>query len=215
MPVRYIDIHTHQSAHEKEALSVLNRYGNFDRPEGDPYCSMGLHPWYLTDLAQQLISLKQYSQHPEVLAIGECGLDALCNTPQSLQEEAFRQQIAWANELRKPLIIHCVRAYHKTLELLRKATVPVIFHGFNRKASLATTLLEQGYHLSFGKALLNALGGLQVTFAGIPGDRFFLETDDAPMSIGEVYKTAARIRKTEEDVLILQLQNNFKTVFGI
>lgn len=215
MPSRYINIHSHSPTTDQEVLTLLNRYEHFEQPLAGPYCSLGLHPWYLSDLASQMTSLKQYSRKPEVLAIGECGLDALCTTPAALQEEAFRQQISWANELGKPLIIHCVRAYSKTLDLLKKAIVPVIFHGFNKKLSLATAILEQGYYLSFGKALLSDQPSLQATFAAVPDGRFFLETDSAPVSITEVYEAAGRIRKTGEDILILQLQNNFKTVFGI
>jgi TatD DNase family protein len=215
MLLRYINIHSHTPAPEQEVLTLLNRYEYFDRSVDGRYCSMGLHPCYLSDLSRQMASLKQYSRQPAVLAIGECGLDTLCDTPAPLQEEAFAQQISWANELDKPLIIHCVRAYSKTLDLLKKATVPVIFHGFNKKRSLATAILARGYYLSFGKAVIQGHTGIQDVFASIPLDRFFLETDSAPLSITEVYEAASRIRKTGADALILQLQNNFKTVFGI
>lgn len=76
-------------------------------------------------------------------------------------------------------------------------------------------IIHQGYYLSFGGALLKDNVMLHETFAQIPPDRFFLETDDAGIGISEVYHAAAHIRKTGEEVIILQLQQNFKKVFGI
>jgi TatD DNase family protein len=53
------------------------------------------------------------------------------------------------------MIIHCVKAWAEVFSLLEngKVKVPVIFHGFNKSKSLAHEIVEQGYYLSFGKAL--------------------------------------------------------------
>lgn len=208
----YINIHTH---HSDNGLALVNKYEHFDQVPEQSYCSMGLHPWYLGDVVTKMMDLKKYSTSPKVLAIGECGLDALCDMPMPVQEDAFRQQIKWANDIGKPLIIHCVRAYDKVLALLKEARVPAIFHGFNKKMALAEKVLEQGHYLSFGAALLSRQASITEVIAMVPEDRFFLETDAAAVSIADVYQTTALIRKTEVDTLILQLQQNFKTVFGI
>lgn len=215
MPATYIDIHTHHTEYQEEVYQIRNYHEDFGQVSPGDGCSMGLHPWYLGDLRAQMNSLKQYSATTEVRAIGECGLDNLCPTPQTIQEEAFRQQIAWANELQKPIIVHCVKAFDRALFLLRKANVPVIFHGYNKKATVARAILEQGYYISFGAALLQQDSGAAAVLETIPAQRFFLETDDAPVALQEVYHAAARIRKTGPDALILQLQQNFKKVFSI
>jgi TatD DNase family protein len=208
----YINIHTHQpSAHLHE---IINLYQNFNDTTLEKQYSMGIHPWHINNAEDQLNALKQYSTHSHITAIGECGLDKVCTTDWSLQQQVFQQQIEWANTLQKPLIIHCVRAYTEALSMLRDAVVPVIFHGFNKKWPLAEDILNHGHYLSFGAALLHDNNHAKDTLAQMPSDRFFLETDEAAINIEDVYKAAANIRKTDEDVIILQLQHNYKKVFG-
>lgn len=214
-PYRYIDIHTHRDMPSPGVLSLNNRYDRFAETAAGAYYSMGLHPWYLSDVPRQLRELEEQAGSPAVLAIGECGLDALCATDRKTQEEAFAAQIELANALRKPLVIHCVRAFPETLRLLQRASVPAVFHGFNRHTGLALQILSQGHYLSFGAALLQRPGIMKDILNTVPPGRFFLETDDAGTDIAEIYKAAAAIRKTGEDVIILQLKQNFKEVFGL
>ena len=49
----------------------------------------------------------------------------------------------------------------------------------------------------------------------MPLEKVFLETDDSPIEIADVYKAAALIRNTPEDDIILQVKRNFNKVFGI
>ncbi len=96
--------------------------------------------------------------------------------------------------------------------MLQDAEVPVVFHGFNNRASLAVQVLNQGHYLSFGGTLLRK-GTTAAVLADTPADRFLLETDDQPgLDIREIYREASFIRKTGEDVIILQLQKNFQNV---
>jgi TatD DNase family protein len=214
---RYINIHTHHilSSHNEHIFELVNIHDQFDQVNSGVYCSMGLHPWYLNDLESQLELLHHYAKNAHVLVIGECGLDKVCATDWSLQQRAFQSQIALAHELNKPLIIHCVRAYSEVLSMLQKVKVPVIFHGFNKKPALAMEIINQGHYISFGAVLLKDNYIVHEAFSHIPADRFFLETDDSGINIAEIYQAAAHIRKTEEEVIILQLQQNFKKVFGI
>jgi TatD DNase family protein len=177
---------------------------------------MGLHPWYLENHTEAFKILSKYSRARNVLAIGECGLDKVCSTDWELQAGVFKQQIALANELRKPLIIHCVRAYYELIQLLDECgvSVPVVVHGFNKKQEVARQLLHKGYVLSFGTALLKNETAVAV-FKDIPTDRFLLETDDSGLLIEQVYNRAAEIKETGLDSIILQAGNNFKTVFNL
>lgn len=212
LPV-YIDMHTHQHRAAPDVFALWNKYEHFDRLEKGQTYSLGLHPWYITDAGLQLQQLETPISAPEVLAVGECGLDALCTTDMAVQKKVFARQIQLANQYRKPLIIHCVRAFPETLSLLKEAVVPVIFHGFNNKQSLAESVLAQGHYLSFGKALLHPASAATAVLATMPADRFFLETDDAQgTDIKEIYHTASFIRKTGQDAIILQLQKNFQKV---
>ena len=128
--------------------------------------------------------------------MGECGLDRLIETSFSLQEKVFVRQIQLANELAKPLIIHCVRAHREVLFHLeeQKVNVPVIFHGFNNNYETAVSVLQKGYYLSFGHTLMNP--SVQSYFAKLPANRILMETDDKEISIESVYSMAASLRST-------------------
>jgi TatD DNase family protein len=214
----FINIHTHQAqAVPSGTVEILNFYSDFRRVAAGVQCSIGLHPWYLNDHSRLTDELQQYAALPNVLAIGECGLDKVCNTPWELQTNVFKQQIHIANTLGKPLIIHCVRAYDQFLNIIKteKPTVPVIMHGFNKNARVAGQLLSAGIYLSFGAAILNDLSPAAAALQQVPPEMFFLETDDAIADIATVYKKAASIRNISEEDITLQLQQNFHKVFNL
>lgn len=177
---------------------------------------MGIHPWYIQPghWENQLRSLRDKSTHAGILAIGECGLDKVCATPFSLQLQVFRAQVEWANSIGKPLVIHCVRAWEEVLASLEEATirVPVLFHGYNKNSQLARRITGKGYYISLGKALNRP--GIQEVLRSVPATRFFLETDDAELSIGEIYQQAAKALSIDHNSLVLQIQKNAETVFG-
>ncbi len=204
----FINVHTHNPT-DKNA--IINFYEAFEESGKVTCCSLGLHPWYAGNAS--FSQLKNYAGQGNVVAIGECGLDKRCSTDWSLQEKIFREQIALANELDKPLIIHCVRAYSECIQLLAAAKVPVIFHGFNRNLRIAQLLLDEGFYLSVGAAVWNPVFG--EVFPALPVDRLFFETDDRDdLEIGDVYKRAAELKKIEVESLILQVQHNFQKVFN-
>ena len=216
MPLRfppYINIHSHYQTQDDDILTLVSRYEHFERQDKTQQYSLGIHPWYIRDAATQIEQLTAHIGDPQVLALGECGLDRLCTTDWRVQVKVFAQQIALANQYRKPLVIHCVKAFPETLSMLQDAEVPVVFHGFNNRASLAVQVLNQGHYLSFGGALLRENATAAAVLADTPDDRFLLETDDQPgLDIREIYRKASFIRKTGEDVIILQLQKNFQNV---
>lgn len=204
----FINVHTHNMADNN---AIISFYEAFEQSGTVPHCSLGIHPRY-TEKASYA-QLEACAGQRNVLAIGECGLDKLCDTDWSLQEAVFRQQIALANKLGKPLIIHCVRAYSECIRLLAAAKVPVIFHGFNRNLRIAQLLLDQGFYLSVGAALFNP--AFEPVFTALPADRLFFETDDRDdLEIGSLYKRAAELKKIEAESLILQVEHNFQKVFS-
>lgn len=215
-PFVYLDIHRHAAiaAPQKDVLTLFNLYAGFLSASAEKCYSFGLHPWYITNLSTDMEGLTKAANAKNVKAIGECGLDAIKGGPFELQVAAFEAQIQLANNLDKPLIIHCVKAFPQVLSLLTKAHVPVVFHGFNKKLTVASEIIEKGYYLSFGAALLNPQTAASRVFAEIPLNRVFLETDAAEMDIRDIYKAASRIRKIEADAIILQVQENFKNVFN-
>jgi TatD DNase family protein len=203
-----INIHTHQRL--ASAVCILSLYEQFERSKEPGYYSIGLHPCYLSKAS--LDDVKQWVVYEQVLAIGECGLDKVCSTDFDLQQQLFYKQVLLANELRKPLIIHCVRAFDEVLHIVKHATVPVVFHGFNKSKELATQLTGKGYYLSFGKALEQER--MKEVLRSVPLQQVFLETDAAELSIEHIYELASTALAIELNSLSLQLQKNAVTVFG-
>lgn len=209
------NVHTHHHPEDKDMVYIENRYKNFDTDITGQKVSMGLHPWYLEaeKLEQQFAGLENNSLKPGVLAIGECGLDKLTATDWNLQLNAFRRQIILADQLGKPLIIHCVKAFSEVLAELKQVKVPVIFHGINNKSSVVQPVIDGGHYLSFGKSLLSYNEIILDTFRITPLEQVFLETDDTDIDIREIYKSAAKIKNITEKEIVLQLEKNFLNVF--
>ena len=212
----FLNIHTHSPAGPHE-WAIQNLHNHFEKAAEAGHFSLGLHPWYLNEhtYKAELLSLQQMSRQDYVLAIGECGLDKICKTPAGLQEKVFREQLLWANEINKPLIIHCVKAHNEVLKMIQtcRSKVPVIFHGFNKSKHLALSILDAGHWLSFGKALHQT--SQSKIFALIPAERFFLETDQAGITIEQQYALAGKIRNLSADQLDRQLKENANTVFKV
>lgn len=157
--------------------------------------------------------MKIASQQKNVIAIGECGLDRLSNTDFKLQEKIFIEQILWANEIAKTIIIHCVKAHQECLIILKEynRTSPVIFHGFNNKLETANKILGQGHYLSFGRHIFNPV--IESVFSKISLEKIFLETDDSDISIDDIYKQAAKIKNISTEQLSLQIKKNLDSIF--
>ena len=211
----YYNVHTHPHSENEDVVFIENLYKNFDHEIEGRKVSMGLHPWYLDadNLEGQFNNLAKNAGKSQVLAIGECGLDKLSSTDWNLQLKAFQLQIKLAQDLNKPLIIHCVKAFSEVLAQLETVSVPVIFHGVNNKLSLIQPVMDAGYYLSFGKSLLGGNAAILNTFKTTPLEQVFLETDDSDIDIREIYKSAARIREISEKEIVLQLEKNFLNVF--
>lgn len=205
----FINIHSHSPG----ANTIVDLYEDFEQAVNIPSCSTGLHPWYLDSAEQGLELLGAVAHLKNVVAIGECGLDKACATDLLLQQHYFQQQIVLANKVGKPLIIHCVRAFSECISMLGKAEVPVIFHGFNRNEHIAQMILDKGYYLSIGAAVLGQ--GFATVFKSLPLDRIFFETDDnEEQDIEAIYKRAADLQNIAVESLILQVEDNFQKVFN-
>ncbi|TDS12887.1 TatD family hydrolase [Sphingobacterium paludis] len=215
MHVPYIDIHTHctlESTIHEFSLPNIIISKNYLYPLP---CSLGIHPWYIDSApTSQLDVLHDHGKRKQILAIGECGLDKLCDTDWALQVDVFRKQITFANSVQKPLIIHCVRAYQECLQLLKqeRVTVPVIFHGFDKHPTLAQQIYRAGYYMSFGPSILS--GKKDDLIRQAPLDKIFLETDDKSTKIVDIYMYFCRVRNIDLNQLKERLVQNFTDTFN-
>ena len=146
--------------------------------------SVGIHPWYIYNVEEQLAELKRQVSFPDVVAIGETGLDKGAEAPLDCQREIFRASASLAENAGVFLIIHCVKAWDELIASKKelKPRVPWIIHGFRGNATLAGQLIRQGFYLSFGE-YFNP-GAVREAWPG----RLFAETDDREIDIRTVYR---------------------------
>lgn len=177
------DCHSHTPA--PHAVYNLNRDELLltAYPDSQQRLSAGIHPWWITPDWQPLfLRVQQWATHPQVVYIGETGLDRLQDTPLDLQLQVFRAHILLAEQVQKPLLIHCVKAQEQLLALRRelRPVQPWILHGFRGKPQQMRQLVQAGLYLSFGP-LFHPQSWQQC-----PPERRLVETDDSGLSLQEV-----------------------------
>lgn len=207
-----LDIHTHHLPLQAGQAIVNVEPAEF-APLPGQYYSIGFHPWHLSEeiWAMRGEQFVEMSRHPQVLAIGEAGLDKVVRVPYDLQEAVFRQQIDIASSVRKPLIVHCVRSYNEVVALKKttKTDTPWIIHGFRGSKELALRLTDQGIYLSFGFRHQEEAG------RATPLDKLFLETDENDTDIRSLYTLMASHRSLSVNTLTERIQENISRVFFI
>lgn len=180
----------------------------------DGFFSAGIHPSFSGNATDENFSwLEEIANHKNCLAIGECGLDGLVSADDKIQELIFDRQIALANDLQKPLIIHCVKRFSPMIHFKKKATVPMIIHGFHKRKSIAEELQKHDFYLSFGKTILHHVN-LQEIATGFPIEKLFIETDDSDCDIEMIYRKIADLKNMSVEKLILQIEKNLE-IFNI
>ncbi len=116
-----VDIHTHNL----EALppAVISVSPGVELDSRRLY-SVGIHPWDTATFDGDYTELERMALLPNVVAIGETGLDALRGAPLDRQEEIFRRHIEIAQRVGKPLILHVVKAWGRLLEISKAYRPP-------------------------------------------------------------------------------------------
>lgn len=182
-----------------------------DIPPDFPY-SIGIHPGDLgSGSTEELFSWLTENVKENCFAIGECGLDSLVTAGMEMQEEVFLRQLKIANEISKPVIIHCVRKFYELIAFRKHTSQPVIMHGFNKKQKVAEDLLANNFYLSVGKPVLYNLS-LQNTLKIIPLNRMFLETDDEDFDIRMLYEKVSVLKGISPETLDEQIKENLETI---
>lgn len=207
----YINIHTHNVPQSDTIKGLINWFEGVS----ERLFSYGIHPWDIGSTNNNIdLFDHELVRSLNCLAIGEIGLDRNIATSIKLQIEYFQAQVKIAETLNKPIIIHCVKAYSDFLQLRKQLgnDLPWIFHGFNANSTIAQKLIQNNCYLSFGKQLMHN-PKLHQSLINIPIDRLFLETDDADITIQELYAFTAKLLDTEENILIMQLEKNFHQLF--
>lgn len=193
-----------------------NTFGIYNKPlltsDYEDFFSVGIHPKDINEDWQYTFeNVKIQSKNPKCLTLGECGLDGLINVDLKIQKEVFLKHIEWANYIKKPITIHCVKRFSELIQFVKLAHVPLIIHGFNKKRTVFDEMVKHGFYLSFGKALLHNVS-LQNTFYDCPLERFFLESDDSDVDIQLIYQKAAEIKGLSLEVIEYQIRKNLDNI---
>ena len=151
------------------------------------YAAVGIHPENCAGYTPaDLEPLRQLARAPRVVAIGEIGLDYYWpeNPPRELQRQVFRDQLALAEELRLPVIVHDREAHGDSLAIVREfPRVRGVFHCYSGSPEMAEELVKLGWMISFTGVLTykNARKAVEAA-AALPMDRLMIETDSPYMA---------------------------------
>ena len=151
------------------------------------YAAAGIHPEECGGFHEgELDTLRKLLSRPKVVAVGEIGLDYYWeeNPPRELQKTVFRKQLALAEELRLPVIIHDREAHGDTMDIIREfPAVTGVFHCFSGSPEMAAELLKRGWYIGFDGPVTykNARRAPEVA-AITPPERMLVETDSPYMA---------------------------------
>ena len=149
--------------------------------------AVGVHPHFLQDVDDveaTIDSLRDAYRAPNVVAIGECGVDRRVEerVPLKWQNQCFERQLDIAKDLDAPVIVHVVGAHGYVLKQIRsRPGLRGVIHGFTGAASLGEQYIMSGFYLGIGSGLLNEnYKNLQQVAHALPLEYMLLETD-APL----------------------------------
>jgi TatD DNase family protein len=145
---------------------------------GVVWATAGVHPHEAKD---GIDGLEALLAEPEVVAVGECGLDFhYDHSPRDAQRAVFAAQISLAHAHGKALVIHTRQAWEETFAVLEAEGVPerTVFHCFTGGPDEARRCLDLGAFLSFsGIVTFKAAADVQAAAVLCPLDRMLAETD--------------------------------------
>ncbi len=201
-------------------------------------CTAGVHPHHASDVdAAAVHALTDLAQAPEVVAVGECGLDYFRNfSPREAQLDAFRRQLEIAAKVGKPVFLHQRDAHEDFVGLLREfrpALAGGVAHCFTAGLDEARTYLDLGLYIGITGWICDERRGhhLREVVRHIPADRLLIETDapyllprdlepmprnrrNEPLYLPHILAVIAAARGESPDTLGAQTTRNARALFG-
>ena len=172
----------------KQVISIGTRLDSIERAvelsrryPGVIFASAGFHPLYLNDDHEEgWEALEKWIKSPEVVGVGETGLDYYYDhTPHAQQRESFRRHIHLSQRYQKPMIIHIRDAFDDAFQILEEeGGAKGVVHCFTGGPQECTRALELGLSISVsGVATFKNARPLRSAIPMIPEDRLLIETD--------------------------------------
>jgi TatD DNase family protein len=151
---------------------------------GRLFATAGVHPHHATDLTETLLAeLAELACRPEVVAVGECGLDYFRNfSPPPVQRAAFHRQLELAARVRKPVFLHERDAHEDFLAILREHRAELsggVAHCFTGTRPQLLQYLEMDFAVGITGWICDERRGAHLLplMKEIPAERLLLETD--------------------------------------
>jgi TatD DNase family protein len=151
---------------------------------GKLFATAGVHPHHATELTVDSLSeLAELARQPEVVAVGECGLDYFRDfSPRADQQAAFHRQLELAARLHKPVFLHQRDAHEDFVAILRehrKKLTAGVAHCFTGSGPQLAAYLELGLAIGITGWICDERRGAHLVplMREIPADRLLLETD--------------------------------------
>jgi TatD DNase family protein len=207
----------------------------------DVWAAVGLHPNEAPRIARDSESdleaaygvIDDLAGRPQVLAIGETGLDFFRTGAdgRDVQQASFRRHIAMAKSHGLTLVIHDRDAHDDVLRILAEEGAPerVVLHCYSGDADMAATCADRGYYLSFaGTVTFANAPELREAVAVTPRNRILVETDapfltpvphrgrpNAPYLIPITLRAIATVLDSPEDEVAAAVMANTVAAFGL
>jgi TatD DNase family protein len=210
-----------------EAVRLAKQDRSFFSP------TAGVHPHDAARASEaDFAELRRICADPEVVAVGECGLDFhYDHSPREVQRAVFVRQIRLAKELRKPLVVHTREADVETAEILAAELGPDggVIHCFTSDWTAAQRYLALGMSLSFsGVITFRNAEAVRDAAARAPLDRILVETDcpflapvpyrgkrNEPAYVAETAAALAALRGLPVDELALATTENARNALRL
>ncbi|WP_372761455.1 TatD family hydrolase [Pseudoalteromonas sp.] len=200
------------------------------------YATAGVHPHDAKMATEQLeAQLTALAKNPQVVAIGECGLDYNRDfSPRDVQRSVLRRQLSLATQLNLPVYLHERDASDDMLRILKEFNVTGVLHCFTGDAEALKGYLDLGLYIGITGWVCDERRGkaLQQLIPSIPLNRLLIETDapfliprtvtpkpksrrNEPALLPYVCETVAQLYQLEPAVVAKQSRENFYAVFGL
>ncbi|MEA5668240.1 TatD family hydrolase [Stenotrophomonas sp. MH1] len=183
--------------HSPQALELARRHPGF------LYATAGVHPHHASEYTDECdAEMRALHVHPEVVAVGECGLDYNRDfSPRPAQRKAFERQLQIAVDTAKPLFLHQRDAHDDFIAMMKNfdgRLGPAVVHCFTAERRELFDYLDRDYYIGITGWLCDERRGahLRELVKHIPAERLMIETD-APYLLPRTLKPMPKNRRNE------------------
>lgn len=221
------------AASSRQAVALARQH------PGRLFATAGVHPHHASEVSPAtLTELEELTLEPEVVAVGECGLDYYRNySPQAAQRDAFHRQLELAARRRKPVFLHQRDAHADFIAILREHWPRLaggVAHCFTAGDAELECYLELGLAIGITGWICDERRGAHLLelVRRIPPGRLLLETDgpyllprdlhprpasrrNEPVYLAHIAAAVARARGEEVATLAQATTEAARRLFGL